>query len=82
MRYKGFETSQCYGILAPTGTPPEVAKRLQEESFKALKPSAVSERFASDNAVGGGPSSEFAAFISSEQKIWSDIVKRAGIKAD
>ena len=41
------------------------------------------ERFANDNAVGGGgPSSEFAAFIGREQKIWSDIVRRGQIKAD
>jgi len=45
--------------------------------LKALKSSAVTERFATDNAVGGGgPSSEYAAFIKSEQAIWSDIVKR------
>ncbi len=35
------------------GTPPEIVKRLQEESLKALKSSAVTERFASDSAVGG-----------------------------
>ncbi len=58
-------------------------KEAQEESFKALKSSAVTERFATDNAVGGGgPSSEYAAFSKGEQAIWSDIVKRAGIKPD
>ena len=83
MGYKDFETSQWYGILAPAGTPPDIVKRLQEESYKALRSSAVTERFATDNAVGGGgPSQEFAAFIAREQKIWSDIVKRAQIKAD
>ncbi|MBA2960715.1 MULTISPECIES: Bug family tripartite tricarboxylate transporter substrate binding protein [Ramlibacter] len=83
MGYKDFETSQWYGMLAPAGTPPEIVKRLQEESYKALRSSAVTERFATDNAVGGGgPASEFAAFIASEQKIWSDIVRRAQIKAD
>jgi tripartite-type tricarboxylate transporter receptor subunit TctC len=83
MGYKDFETSQWYGILAPAGTPPEVVKKLQEESLKALKSSAVTERFATDNAVGGGgPSSEFAAFIAREQKIWKEIVKQAQIKAD
>ena len=83
MGFKEFETSQWYGILAPAGTPPEVVKKLQEESQKALKSSAVTERFASDSAVGGGgPPAEFAAFIGREQKIWSDIVKRAQIKAD
>jgi len=81
--FKNFETSQWYGIHVPAGTPPDIVKRLQEESMKALKSSAVTERFATDNAVGGGgPSSEYAAFIKSEQAIWSDIVKRAGIKPD
>lgn len=83
MGYKDFETSQWYGILAPAGTPPDIVKRIQEESLKAIKSSAVTERFANDSAVGGGgPSSEFAAFIKREQTVWSDIVKRAGIKAD
>jgi tripartite-type tricarboxylate transporter receptor subunit TctC len=83
MGFKDFETSQWYGILAPAGTPAEVVRRLQEESYKALRSSAVTERFATDNAVGGGgPSSEFATFIQREQRIWSDIVRKAGIKPD
>ncbi len=83
MGYRDFETSQWYGILVPAGTPPALVKRLQEESLKALRSNAVTERFAGDGAVGsGGPSSEFAAFIAREQKIWSDIVKRAHIHSD
>lgn len=83
MGFKDFETSQWYGILAPAGTPPDIVKRLQEESLKALKSNSVTERFASDSAVGGGgPSSEFAAYIAQQQKIWKEIVKRASIKAD
>ena len=83
MGFKDFETSQWYGILAPAGTPRDVVKRLQEESLKALKSNSVTERFASDSAVGGGgPPEEFAAFIAQQQKVWSDIVKRAGIKPD
>jgi tripartite-type tricarboxylate transporter receptor subunit TctC len=78
-----FETSQWYGILVPTGTPADVVKKLQEESYKALKSSAVTERFANDNAVGGGgPSADFAKFIAGEQKVWKDIVTRAKISAD
>ena len=70
-------------FAAPAGTPPEIVKRLQEESLKALKSSAVTERFATDNAVGGGgPPSEFAAFIGREQAIWKEIVRKAQIKAD
>ncbi len=83
MGFKDFETSQWYGILVPAGTPREIVKRLQEESLKALKSNSVTERFASDSAVGGGgPPEEFAAYIGQQQKIWADIVKRAGIKPD
>jgi tripartite-type tricarboxylate transporter receptor subunit TctC len=83
MGYKDFETSQWYGILAPAGTPRDVVLKLQEESLKALKSSAVTERFASDSAIGGGgPPAEFAAFIAQQQKVWKEIVLRAGIKVD
>jgi tripartite-type tricarboxylate transporter receptor subunit TctC len=83
MGFPDFETAQWYGILAPAGTPPDIVRRLQEESQKALHSNAVTERFANDGAVsGGGPASEFAAFIAREQQIWSDIVKRANIKPD
>jgi tripartite-type tricarboxylate transporter receptor subunit TctC len=83
MGFKDFETSQWYGIHVPAGTSPDIVKRLQEESFKALKSSSVTERFATDNAVGGGgPSTDYAKFIASEQKIWKDIVARASIKPD
>jgi tripartite-type tricarboxylate transporter receptor subunit TctC len=81
--YKDFETSQWYGILAPAGTPRDIVKRLQEESLTALKSNAVTERFASDSALGGGgPPEEFAAFIAQQQKVWKEIVVRAGIKPD
>ena len=81
--FTGFETSQWYGILAPAGTPREVIKKLQEESLKAIKSQPVTERFASDSAVGGGgPPEEFAAFIAQQQKVWKEIVLRAGIKPD
>lgn len=83
MGHKDFETSQWYGILAPAGTPVDIVKRLQEESLKALKSNAVTERFAADSAAGGGgPPAEFAAYIAQQQKVWSQIVKQAGIKPD
>ena len=83
MGFKDFETSQWYGILAPAGTPPDIVKRLQEECLKALKSNSVTERFANDSAVGGGgPPAEFAAYIATQQKVWKEIVLRAGIKAD
>jgi len=81
--YKGFETSQWYGLMAPAKTPEAVVKRLHAEAAKAAKSKQVAERFAADNAIAVGNSpAEFAAFIKKEQERWSDVVKKANIKAE
>jgi tripartite-type tricarboxylate transporter receptor subunit TctC len=78
--YAGFETSQWYGILAPAATPKAIVDRLAAEADKALRSSAVTQRFAADDAAAGGGSPDaFAAFIRKEQERWRDVVKRASI---
>lgn len=80
--YPGFETSQWYGINAPARTPAAVIRRLAEEAAKAVKQPAVLERFAADDAESVGSTPEaYAAFIAAEQARWSDVVRKAGIKA-
>ena len=79
--YPGFETSQWYGLQAPAGTPEAVIRRIADECNKALRASAVTERFANDAAVGVGNTPEqYAAFVRAEQKRWGEVVRRAGIK--
>ena len=81
--YKGFESVQWYGILVPAKTPANIIKRIQEESYKALRTPAVAERFASEDAViGGGTPAEFTALISQQQRIWKNVVTQANIRAD
>ena len=81
--YPGFETSQWYGVLVPAGTPRPIVERMAAEIGKALRSSAVTERFAADDAVAGSGTPEtFAAFIQTEQKRWETVVKRANIVID
>jgi tripartite-type tricarboxylate transporter receptor subunit TctC len=81
--YPGFETSQWYGLIAPARTPPAIVAKLAEEAAKAVKTQPVTERFAVDSALAVGSSpAEFAAFIKVEQKRWSEVVRRAKIKAE
>ena len=81
--YPGFETSQWYGIIGPAGMPKEVIDRLSVAINKALQTSAVTTRFASDDArVGGGTPADFAAFIKAEQDRWSKVVKAAKIRIE
>lgn len=81
--YKEFETSQWYGMHAPAGTPRAIVLRLNAEANKALRSSAVTQRFAADNAsVGVGTPEDYAAFIAREQKRWKTVVERAKIVID
>ena len=81
--YKGFESVQWYGLMGPGGMPVELVKKIQEECAKALRSPAITERFASEDAVvGGGPAAEFANFILQQQVLWKDVVTRAHIRPD
>ncbi|HEX5129015.1 MAG TPA: tripartite tricarboxylate transporter substrate binding protein, partial [Usitatibacter sp.] len=81
--YAGFEATQWYGLNAPAKTPPEIIRRLAAEAAKAVQQPEVLKRFAADDAeaVGSTPE-EYAAFITAEQKRWSEVVRKANIKAN
>lgn len=81
--FPGFETAQWYGINAPAAVPVDIIRRIADESRKAMRTQIVAERFANDDAeaIGSSPE-EYGSFIRREQKLWSDIVRRANIKSD
>ncbi len=78
--YKGFETSQWYGIMAPAKTPKEIIDRLQKEITIALKSKDGTKRMVEDGAtlVGNTPE-EFAKFIKLEQARWGTVITKAKI---
>ena len=81
--YKDFETSQWYGLLVRSKTPEAIVNRLSAEAAKAVKSQPVTDRFAPDNAIAvGSTPEEFADFIRKEQARWSDVVRKAKIKAE
>jgi tripartite-type tricarboxylate transporter receptor subunit TctC len=81
--YKGFETSQWYGIMAPAGTPQAVIDRLQKEIAKSLKSKEDSKKMLDDGAVlVGDTPAQFGAFIKTEQSRWAKVVEKAKITVD
>ena len=81
--YKGFETSQWYGIMAPAGTPQAIIDRLQKDIAKSLKSKEDSRKMLEDGAVlVGDTPTQFSVFIKSEQGRWSKVVEKAGITVD
>ncbi|MEW5863024.1 MAG: tripartite tricarboxylate transporter substrate binding protein [Pseudomonadota bacterium] len=81
--YPGFETTQWYGLNAPAKVPAEIIRRLADAAAHAARQPAVAERLAVDNAeaVGSTPK-EYADFIAREQARWSEVVRKAGIRAN
>jgi tripartite-type tricarboxylate transporter receptor subunit TctC len=71
------------GFVAPAKTPDEIVMRLNTALNDALKSEAIGEtlrKFGSE-PLGGTPC-EFADFIQSESKKWSEIIRLSGIKTD
>ena len=80
MGYPDFETSQWYGVLVRAGTPQEIVLKLNAEINKALQSSAVTQRYATDNAVADvGTPQQFGTLIAREQARWRDVVRKANI---
>ena len=80
---KGFEASSWFGLLAPAGTAPDIANRVQQEVAKALQSPAVKEKLLAQGAIPGGmPPAEFAKFIEAEHLKWARVVKASGATVD
>jgi len=81
--YKGFETSQWYGIIVPAGTPQPIIDRLQREIAKSLKSKEESKRMLEDGAVlVGDTPAQFTTFIKLEQNRWTKVIEKAKITID
>jgi tripartite-type tricarboxylate transporter receptor subunit TctC len=78
--FKGYDVSQWYGVLAPSGTPSEIVSVLNTAFLKTLQSPAMQAKLA-DQAmilVGGGPD-EFASFIEKDVEQWAKAVKISGL---
>jgi tripartite-type tricarboxylate transporter receptor subunit TctC len=77
----GFEVAVSSGYIVPAGTPRDIVMRLNTEINKALKSSALSDRFATDGyVVAGGTPEQFREHLRRETVKWSNVIKASGIK--
>ena len=81
--YPGFEVTGWLGLLAPTGTPAMIVRKLHLETVKALALPDLRAKLADLGLEGIGNSpDEFAAAIKSGIPKWAKVIKESGIKAD
>jgi tripartite-type tricarboxylate transporter receptor subunit TctC len=81
---KDFEADQWLGILAPRATPPAVLRRLRAEIDRALVSESMRTALtASGMSVASVATLEqFSGYLKADLTKWTDVVKRAQIKAD
>ncbi|MET0866955.1 MAG: tripartite tricarboxylate transporter substrate binding protein [Pseudorhodoplanes sp.] len=80
---KGYETGLWTGLLAPAGTPKEVVAQLNTAVNEALASEDLKALLAKQGAEPtGGTEQSFADTIHRDLSIWTDLVKKTGIKIE
>ena len=80
----GYSMSFWYGVFVPVGTPPDVMKKLFDDTAQVMQRPEVKAALAregTDVAMSKSPD-DFAAFLIDDNRFWAKLVKEAGVKLD
>jgi tripartite-type tricarboxylate transporter receptor subunit TctC len=79
----GYSVTGWYGFYAPANTPPDIVRRLHEESRRALNSPDIKEKLIkAGNEPVGTPPAEFLAFVRAEYDKWAKVIKSANLKIE
>jgi len=79
----GYELTNWFGVVAPSGTAKVIITRLNEEIANGLKMPAMRERLAAVGAEpAGGTPADYFAHIKGEIAKWAKVIVAAGIKVN
>ncbi len=75
----GFSAVSWFGLSAPAKTPPEIVKKLRDETVKILNQPEFKSRLESNGfVVVGSTPEQFHAFVKAENERWGKAVKASG----
>jgi tripartite-type tricarboxylate transporter receptor subunit TctC len=79
----GYESVAWYGLLGPKGMPPDVVKKIADETVRACAGEGARSIVAGQGGdmVAGTPA-QFAEFIAAERKRYEAIVREANMTVD
>jgi tripartite-type tricarboxylate transporter receptor subunit TctC len=79
----GYDTEVWWGLLGPTGMPPELLTKLSHDFVAAVNTDSVKERLTKLGAVPiGSTPQQFDAKIHADYDKWGPIIKAAGMTAE
>jgi tripartite-type tricarboxylate transporter receptor subunit TctC len=81
--FPGFDASSWFGMAAPARTPREIVEKIAADVAAVVKRPDIERQMVEQGAdpVGSTPA-EFAAYIDSEIKRWTVIVRASGASVD
>lgn len=79
----GFQSSGWFGVLAATGTPADIVKKLNAEIAGAMQQPEVRERLLAQGAEPlAGPPDDLKKLLAREREVWGKVIREAGVKPD
>lgn len=81
--YPGFEADGWGGVVVPKATPSAIVNKIGADVKKILNDPAIQRQMLDRGVVPDlrGPE-DWTAFVNAELKKWSDVARRANVKAD
>jgi tripartite-type tricarboxylate transporter receptor subunit TctC len=81
--FPGFVSVAWFAVVAPPGTPREIAEKLSRTIGEIVRQGDITKKFADLYSVPiGSTPDQTAAFIKDERDRWSKVIVTAGIKPD
>ena len=78
--FPGVAVEGDYGIVAASGTPAPIKKKMHAALVEVLSTPEIKEKIAALGATATpGTPEEYAALMASESKKWGAVIKKAGI---
>lgn len=78
--YPGFDTAIWLGVLAPRGTPEDIASKLEQNIIAIIREKDITQRLYDDGyRPRAGTAAEFAALIRKEVSQWRQVIHDVGI---
>ena len=79
--YPSYDPMVWIGLLAPTGTPPQIINRMSAAIAQVAKTSEIiaMRKEAFSDSVGSTPA-EFSKFLDDERTKWGAVIKKANVK--
>jgi tripartite-type tricarboxylate transporter receptor subunit TctC len=81
--YPQLTAAIWFSLSGPAGMPQEIVQKLNAEVRRALKAPDVQQRLRPESIEAGDLSpQEFTQFMLSEIKVWTPVVRAAGLHVD